>query len=190
MSFAPFIPVQKETAAMAPVKAGLRKRRGSSAAARLVITIKSLQVEEWGWKEGDNLALLMGNAECHGLIRMQPDPSGSIKLVSRTLKNSTFFVLNLGEVAEFVDRAEEPKGINVEFLDNGWVEFVLPLWAEETGPKAKARQKKSRETDILLAEEKHAADEIKNRKTERETKEEAEERRRQKAEVKDEITAT
>lgn len=44
-----------------------------------------------------------------------------------------WFAVALGYVHAFVNRSETKKHCQNELLDQGWLEIVLPSWADETG---------------------------------------------------------
>ena len=103
----------------------------------MTITVKTVDAEKWGWKKGDKLAVLLGEDGDHGMIRLKPDAkNGVVEPSFKQLKGGAFLTIALGHVDRFVDRRETTQGVNAEKLDDGWVEIVLPSWAEDSSPAA------------------------------------------------------
>jgi hypothetical protein len=114
----------------------LKKTRGGRAL--LGFTVRPDIARELGWDSEKRLAVLLGDGSDHGLVRFRPDPDGAARLKLREAGDrrcgGAYFAIALGHVAQFVDRREPRRWVRFERLDDGWVEVVLPGWAEETAP--------------------------------------------------------
>lgn len=137
MAWTPFkVTIDKPTVGTG-VSVSLRKSK--TGPAKMTINMRADQVETFGWADGDKLEVMLGEGEHHGLIRLRKNNSaaGSVVLAKRTAaRDSTFYVAQLGHVPGYVDRSEPKRWVQFEAVDEGWVEFVLPLWADETAPRA------------------------------------------------------
>lgn len=111
-------------------------------AAILVITIKGDAAEALGLTpdEAAPLAVLIGSSEDHGMVRVRRDDDNpSITVACRRRSEARFWPMFLGHLPQFVDRLEARQDCQWEMLDDGWLEVVLPAWADETRPKPTAR---------------------------------------------------
>lgn len=121
------------------VKASLKKVK--SAAAKLSITITGSAVKAIGWAAGDGIEVLIGEAEHHGLLRMRKNKSvGQVAVSEREAPRGglTYQTVALGHQACFVDRSEVSRWCQWEQVEEGWIEIVLPKWADETAPRKSA----------------------------------------------------
>ncbi|QQM29319.1 hypothetical protein JET14_13395 [Martelella lutilitoris] len=95
--------------------------------------------KELGWSSGDKIEVLIGDGEHHGIIRMRKNNSvGDAEFVRRDAAKGAYFKIALGPQSAFVDRSETARWCAFEILDGddaGWLEIILPRWADETGPK-------------------------------------------------------
>ncbi|NGP19314.1 hypothetical protein [Devosia aurantiaca] len=100
-------------------------------------TIRPDLAVQFGWGAGDKLEVMVGEGEHHGLVRYRKNNSvGSVDVVKRAgVHDSHYFTLTLGHLSAYVDRSEPKRWINAEVVEDGWVEFVLPSWADETAPR-------------------------------------------------------
>ncbi|MCR9122979.1 MAG: hypothetical protein NXH91_11980 [Phyllobacteriaceae bacterium] len=139
MGFRKHAPTDVRVRRQLHVRASLMKPRGC--AARLLITIKGGTAEALGLAQGDEarVAVLIGEGEDHGLIRLRRvEQDASIVTPCTTVKGGHFWKFFLGHVDQFVDRTERSQACQHEFVD-GWLEVVLPAWADETRPKPTVR---------------------------------------------------
>ena len=120
------------------VKVCLRKRKSQ---ASMIFSIRSDIAKRLGWADGDKLEVLIGDGSDHGLVRLRKNNSGGDALVTfrKALKAVTYVVVSLGHQSAFVDRAESGRWCQHEDVEDGYLEIVLPRWADETGPKQAAK---------------------------------------------------
>lgn len=120
------------------VSASLKKVRGAPASLSLVI--RPAFIERVGWVDGTVLEVAFGKDEHHGLLRLRENTAGGARLKAMEAgrgKKGRYFRIGIGRCPEFVDRSESAKACLVEILDGddaGWIEIVLPRWADETSP--------------------------------------------------------
>ncbi|WP_127142863.1 hypothetical protein [Pelagibacterium montanilacus] len=133
MSFANLIPVQKVVRERnGGVAASLQKLGGSPA--KLHLTFKAVLLQELRWRYDDRFAVLLGQREDLGRIRLRADPDGSAVLVRRQIRwDHDFGDINLGIVSVFPDRKEASANCRLLRLPEGWVEIVLPRWGHAGG---------------------------------------------------------
>jgi hypothetical protein len=142
VSFHPFKVVSKAAGGgQTGVSASLKSLRG--APAKLSFAITAEKARELGWVDGDMLEVLIGQDEHHGLVRLRKNHSVGTARVSRrkAMNDTTWFHVALGHVPAFVARSEPKKHCQNEVLDaaaGGWLEIVLPSWADETGKVKRA----------------------------------------------------
>lgn len=119
--------------------ASLKKMRTAPAALSFSLRVKV--ADELGWRDGTMLAVQIGDGEHHGLIRLKPDDAGTAKVVRRVAggadnkRGGPYFTVALGHLTQFVDRSEAKKWCRYDAIEDGWIEVVLPSWADETGVK-------------------------------------------------------
>lgn len=137
MAWTKFVAPPKQTAGTG-VTAALRK--GKNTPAKMNFTIRADVCDGFGWAEGDKLEAMIGEGEHHGLIRFRKNNSvGTVDVCKRSAAGgSHFFTLTLGHLPSYIDRNETKRWINAEAVEEGWVEFVLPSWADETSPRRTA----------------------------------------------------
>lgn len=128
------------------IKASLRKTR--KAAATLSFSLSGAVATELGWGDKDGIEILIGEGEHHGLIRVRKNKSAAqADLERRETGKGAWFQLKLGHQSAFVDRTETTAWCQWETVEDGWVEIVLPKWADETSPsKQKAAAQAPRPT--------------------------------------------
>lgn len=120
------------------VKAILRQSKKSPAA--LSFTFTEAVGKKLSWSDGDGVEVLIGEGEHHGLVRIRKNNSAAVtKIQRRETGKGAWFSLKLGHQPTFIDRSEAPAWCQWEAVEDGWLEIVLPKWADETAPsKAKA----------------------------------------------------
>jgi hypothetical protein len=124
--------------------ASLKKLK--SAPATLVFTLRPPVAAELGWAGHDRIEVAIGDEEHHGLVRLRKSETGTAALTQREAgagdgkRGGPYFQLNLGFVPMFVDRSEEKRWVLFDQVEDGWVEVVLPAWADETGPRARTER--------------------------------------------------
>lgn len=119
------------------IKVSLRK--GKSSSAKMSIGITTATAKQIDWVHGNMLEVLIGDGEHHGLIRLRKNNSvGDAKVDRRETAKGSWFQVQLGCQPSFVDRSEPARWCQWEIVEDGWLEIVLPKWADETAPRAKA----------------------------------------------------
>lgn len=141
MSFQPFL-VEQKAKIETGVTAGLRQIR-ADAPLMLELNVRPWQLTfHLDWTAGTILAVLLGADEDHGVIRLKADPSGTALCRERNggagQHRRKYLNISLGRVGRFVSRPEPTQWCQCELVDDGWVEIVLPAWADETKPKPRA----------------------------------------------------
>lgn len=135
----PFVPAQIEIKPAhigTGIKASLRAGKKSNAKLSLFISLRVAEL--YGWKEGDGVEVLLGDGPEHGLIRIRAHKSNAqAKFNKKGTGKAEFLILQLGHQAAFVDRNETGQWCKWEEVDSGWIEIVLPKWADETSPNRK-----------------------------------------------------
>ena len=125
------------------IAAMLQKMKPTSTA-QLVLTLQVKVASALGWDDKDKIAIQLGEGEHHGLLRLKKDPQGSAVMKrlhagGNGLRGGPYFRLNLGHVELFVDRRENRRWVKFDNVDDGWIEVVLPGWADETSPNRRPR---------------------------------------------------
>lgn len=119
------------------VKISLMKTKKS--AARLSLILTPVTARNFDWANGDKLEVLIGDGEHHGLLRLRKNNSvGQAVVEQRKTAKGEWFSIKLGHQDAFVDRSEPARWCQWEKIEDGYVEIVLPTWADETGPKKRA----------------------------------------------------
>jgi hypothetical protein len=115
------------------IKVTLGKVRGADA--KMKFSFSASVAKTLGWADGDKIEVMIGNGEHHGLLRMRKNASvGEAVLTHRNALKGGYFALGLGHQPMFVDRSEPGRWCQFEIVEDGFVEIVLPKWADETGP--------------------------------------------------------
>lgn len=118
------------------LKVSMAKVRGNSA--KMKFSVNMAVAKELGWSGGDKLEVLIGNGEHHGILRMRKNNSvGDAEVVHRKASKGDYFQIALGHQAMFVDKTQSPAWCQFEKVEDGFVEIVLPRWADETAPAKK-----------------------------------------------------
>lgn len=128
--------ISKEPSVGTGVKVGLAKFRNNTA--KMKFSFSEPVAKALGWSKGDKLEVLIGNGEHHGIIRFRKNNStGDAEVIHRKANKGDYFQLALGYQAAFVDRTEASRWCQYEKVEDGYVEIVLPRWADETAPAKK-----------------------------------------------------
>lgn len=118
----------------------------------LAFTILEEKLEEFGHREGDKFDIYFGDNEHHGIVRLVACPDGDLEVVFRRAKKDVgFWRFNTGHQPDYVNRAEKSTQINIEKLESGDLELILPEWADETKPSKKAQEIVSQKAAIEAA---------------------------------------
>lgn len=138
VTFTPAAPVKDGTG----VAVTLQKMRSAPASLRFSVSVKV--AGQLGWQDGALLEVQVGEGEHRGLLRLKASAAGVVPVKRRVTGNGKvggpYFSFSLGHLSQFVNRAEPRKWAKWEEIEDGWVEIVLPRWADETGPAgARAR---------------------------------------------------
>lgn len=117
------------------IKVSLRKR--GTGTAKMSITFTGLAMKSLDWSKGDKIETMIGTGEHHGLLRLRQNNSIGEAVVDErdAVRGGKYQSLKLGEQTAFVDRPEPSQWVQWEKVEDGWLEIVLPKWADETGPK-------------------------------------------------------
>ena len=117
------------------IKVSIAKIRGG--ASRMRFSVNSTLAKKFDWAGGDKLEVMIGTGEHHGLIRVRKNNSvGDAEVVTKTGPHASKYVqISLGHQPAFVDRAESARWCQFEEVDDGFIEIVLPKWADETSPR-------------------------------------------------------
>lgn len=119
------------------LKVTLSKFKAS--AAKMKFSFSDAVAKSLGLADGDKIDVLIGSGEHHGLVRIRKNASvGEAVLTHRKALKGGYFSLDLGHQPAFVNRSEAGRWCQFEKVEEGFVEIVLPRWADETGP---AKQK-------------------------------------------------
>jgi hypothetical protein len=91
-----------------------------------------------GWSDGDKIEIMIGSGEHHGLLRLRKNNSaGQVAIAQQKAAKGVWFSLKMGHQDAFVNRSEPALWCQWENVDEGWIEIVLPKWADETAPNKK-----------------------------------------------------
>lgn len=145
MAFTTFTVVAKPSADGTGVAVSLKKIKSTSKAI-LGFTFRPAIIEKLGWSDGATIEVALGEDDHHGLLRIRPSESGTAVLNHRQAggaqkRGGPYFSLSLGHVPLYVDRSEPKKWVTFEAVEDGWLEIVLPRWADETSPKGVERKR-------------------------------------------------
>lgn len=117
--------------------ASMKKVR--AAPAQLILTLRPAVVKQLGWQDRNRISVLLGEGEQRGLIRLAHAADGTALLLRKEAgrhAKAEYFSINLGHIAAFPDRSEAKRWVMFEALADGWVEVVLPRWADTSKPSA------------------------------------------------------
>jgi len=119
------------------IKASLMRTKKSPA--RMTFTVSDSVGKSLGWQSGDKIEIMIGEGEHHGLLRLRKNNSaGQAEAHHREMARGSWFTLRLGHQPLFIDRSEPASWCQWERVEDGWIEVVLPKWADETAPKQKS----------------------------------------------------
>ncbi|MBD8556324.1 hypothetical protein IFT84_17590 [Rhizobium sp. CFBP 8762] len=122
----------------ASVGTGLKvtvSKRGSNPATIRFVASKPVATS-FGWSDGDKLEVLIGTEGDHGLIRLRKNNSiGDVPVQFKRTAKGEWVSLSLGHQPMFIDQAQEQAWCRFEQFEDGYVEIVLPRWADLTAPK-------------------------------------------------------
>lgn len=115
-------------------------RQSTKSPAKMSFSISETVGKKLGWSDGDKIEVMIGDGEHHGLLRLRKNNSvGQATVERREAAKGAWFSLKLGFQPAFVDRSEAAAWCQWEEAD-GWIEIVLPKWADETAPNRKLHQ--------------------------------------------------
>ncbi len=130
--------VIKQASTGTGVKVSLAKVRGAQA--KMKLSVNDALARTFGWADGDKLEVLLGTDEHHGIIRMRKNNSvGDAVVTYRKALHGGYVSIALGHQEMFIDRVEPAKWCQFERIDDGYVEIILPTWADETSPRKKPK---------------------------------------------------
>ncbi|TPN11715.1 hypothetical protein [Mesorhizobium sp. B2-1-2] len=113
-------------------------RKGKASPATTSFSINATIAKQASIADGDGIEVMIGDGEHHGLIRIRKNNSAAdTKADGRTTGKGAFFLIKLGHQPAFVDRSEPSAWCQWELVEDGWIEIVLPKWADETAPNRK-----------------------------------------------------
>lgn len=113
-------------------------KRTNKSAARMSFVLSAAVAKELDWSNEAKLEVLIGEGEHHGLIRLRKNNSaGEAAVEQRATAKGEWFNIRLGHQPSFVDRSEAAAWCQWEKVEDGWIEIVLPRWADETAPNRK-----------------------------------------------------
>ena len=113
-------------------------RQTSKSPAQMSFSISETVGKKLGWSDGDKIEIMIGSGEHHGLLRLRKNNSaGQVAIARREAAKGVWFSLKMGHQDAFVDRSESALWCQWENVDEGWIEIVLPKWADETAPNRK-----------------------------------------------------
>lgn len=113
-------------------------RKGKNSPATITFTINAAAAKQANIADGDGIEVMIGEGEHHGLVRIRKNNSAAdTKAEERTTGKGAFFQVKLGHQPAFVDRSEPSAWCQWEKVEDGWIEIVMPKWADETAPNRK-----------------------------------------------------
>lgn len=119
------------------IRAGIRGNK----LPRLFLNLTKEVAKKLSLMDGHLLDVLIGEGEHHGLIRFRLDmENGNARVDEAKSKGEGFFQILLGNQQLYVQHPVSPEDCQWEVLDDGYVEIVLPKWADETRKKSSGRQ--------------------------------------------------
>jgi hypothetical protein len=121
------------------IKCSLRKGKASPAA--ITLSLNASVAKQANIGNGDGIEVMIGEGDDHGLVRLRKNNSAAnTKAEERTTGKGGFFLIKLGHQAAFVNRSEPSAWCKWEPVENsnGFIEIVLPKWADETAPRKQA----------------------------------------------------
>ena len=113
-------------------------RKGKVSPATIQFSISAARAAALHIANGDGVEVLIGDGEHHGLVRLRKNNSAAnTKAEARGYGKSAHFLIKLGHQPAFIDRAMTGMWCQWEMVEDGWIEIVLPKWADETAPNRK-----------------------------------------------------
>lgn len=117
-------------------KVKVMKRKGP---ASISFTLTTALASKFGWSNGDKLELFIGTEDDHGAIRFRKNNSvGDAPVTFKKTAKGDWVSVPIGHQSAFVDEAQPSAWVKFEQIDGGFVEVILPRWADKTAPKSKA----------------------------------------------------
>lgn len=130
------------------IKCSLRK--GKASAATITFSINVVAAKQASIGDGDGIEVMIGEGEHHGLVRIRKNKSAAnTKAELCTTGKGAFFRVKIGRQPAFVDRSEPSAWCQWEMVEDGWLEIVMPRWADETAPGRKKTDGHSQTVSIL-----------------------------------------
>ncbi len=120
------------------IKVALRAGRGVHA--KMAISVTGPTIKDLDWRDGDKIEVLIGEGEHHGLMRVRKNNSAGQAVVAEkaAVRGGSYLHVALGHQPAFVDRTETALWVRWERVEEGWIEIVLPKWADETASRKAA----------------------------------------------------
>lgn len=131
------VKIVTKSAAGTGVKVCLKASKATSQAS-MTMFVRADLISAFGWQKGDKIEVLVGTKNDHGLMRFRKNNSvadGAVVEIRNAGRGVTFAFLKLGHLPQFVSRTEASRWCNFEQVEDGYVEVVLPKWADETAPQ-------------------------------------------------------
>jgi hypothetical protein len=114
-------------------KVTLGKMKKSSAKMKFSLTLAL--AKSFGWSDGDKLEVYLGTGSDHGMIRFRKNNSvGDAPVVFRKSAKGDWASVSIGHQPAFIDEGQSAAWVQFEQIDGGFVEVVLPRWADKTAP--------------------------------------------------------
>ena len=119
-----------------------RMMKGANKPATMSISLAGGAMRTCGWANDDKVEVAVGTGSDHGMIRLRKNNSvkdgATVTLVE--LDKGNYQRINLGHLPMFIDRKEAAQWCQwEEVAEGGWLEIILPKWADETAPNRKAK---------------------------------------------------
>ncbi|TLX12117.1 hypothetical protein [Rhizobium sp. MHM7A] len=113
-------------------KVRVTKRKGPAC---ISFTLTKALAAQFGWSDGDKLELFVGTDSDHGLLRFRKNNSvGDAPVSFKKSAKGDWVSIPIGHQARFVDEAQLAAWVKFEQIEGGFVEVVLPRWADKTRP--------------------------------------------------------
>lgn len=127
------------------IKCSLRK--GKASAATITFSINAAAGNHANICAGDGIEVMIGEGEHHGLVRLRKNNSAAdTKAELCTTGKGAFLRIKLGHQPAFVDRSEPSAWCQWDKVEDGWLEIVMPKWADETAPNRRTATKNEPDT--------------------------------------------
>lgn len=112
------------------IKVGLRGK----IAPQFHITFTSWSADQIGLHAGDRVEVLIGDGEHRGLVRLRRDGQGAGFAETVGNGKGKHIRVNLGFQPMFGNEQQLAKSCNWEHVEDGYIEIVLPEWADKKHP--------------------------------------------------------